>query len=357
MRSLIAITALAFALSSPGQAQISRKLPASAGSSGNSQTPFFSGYGAGRLQQVVAGKAFCRSTAALREVRLRASGGNAIAGRSFSTLKFWLGYAKTTPTTISPTFANNRGAQTLVFNGKYSLPAQAANARPFNIVWKLTSPWLYQLNKGDLLLEWEVPGTPSKANYFFDAHQQKTSNGVALTFGKAGPFKTPERYKVTSDDLTKLRPGGAAILYVGPMTKSRPAIAIWGFSRTKYGALTLPFHLAPLGAKDNYLHISIDIAVGLPLKQGSSGWEGRSTLPIPAIPVLGGKSVYAQALFADAPSNAFGWVWSSAVDMQLGGIVPIETNHVGHWDPNAARAGFVSRTPIGVVVELFGVFI
>ena len=354
MKPIVTATIL-FALVSLAPAQATKVVPSSAGNAGSSSTPYFSGYGAGRCQQVVAGSALCRVTALINEVRLRADGNTAIPGRTFTSLKFWLGSSKATPTTLNANFAANRGTQTLVFNGRYSLPAQVAGKRPFNIAWKLSKSFLYRRNGGDLLLEWEVPGNPTKANYFFDAHLQRASSGSCRAFGTAGQFKAPESYIASCVNPTTLHPGGSAALFTGPFTKSRPAIAIWGFSNTQYGPLKLPFHLQAVGAANNYLHVSIDLALAMQMGVGRGGWEARSILPIPNVAGLAGKTIFAQGLFADAPSNSFGWVWSSGVGMQLAGSSAVEAAHLGHWDSTSAT-GFLQRTPSGIVIEFVGIF-
>ncbi|MEZ5989122.1 MAG: hypothetical protein R3F30_08365 [Planctomycetota bacterium] len=94
------------------QSSTLRIVPPEAATSGNSQMYYVSVYDAGRMQQVVAGSAFCKTTALIQEVDLRADGVNALPIRSFSNLKFYAGYAATTPTTMSSTFASNRGAVT-----------------------------------------------------------------------------------------------------------------------------------------------------------------------------------------------------------------------------------------------------
>lgn len=335
-------------------AQLTKIIPSAASSVGNSSSPYFSGYGGGIAQQIVNGSSLCNNTSILREVRLREDGTAAVPSRSFQRVRLSVGAAASDAAGMTATFASNRkGTQTVVFDAAYTLPAQTTT-RPFNIVFKFSTPYLYQRSAGDLLLEWYVPQAPAKSNYFFDAHSQTAgAPGVVVPFGSGGRFASNDAYAVNGD-VPSLQPGGAATFLATGLSKAYPAVCLWGFSRTNFGALTLPFDLTPLGAPGNWLNVSIDLTVALPLSAQGSTFGGASSLPIPFLDSLVGATIYGQALFVDAPSNAQGWVLSQGVSFKVG-QAGIDSNHVGHYDFNSPT-GSISRTPYGLVIEFDGIF-
>ncbi|MEZ5989119.1 MAG: hypothetical protein R3F30_08350 [Planctomycetota bacterium] len=323
MRSVLAVAvALSAVLSSAGAQSTTSKVipPEVATTDGNSSSPYFSGYGAGIAQQVVASWAVCKANALINQVDLRADGANtgALSSRTFTNLKFYVGYATTTPSTMSSTFASNRGAVTKYIDAAYTLPAQVANARPFNIPFKLTSPFVYLPVKGDLLIEWEVPGMYSKGQYFFDAHNLKTSSGTATPFGTAGTFSKTSSYGVQGPATDKLVPGGSIEFNAYGVPSNNGSVAFLGFSRSQFGPLSLPFDLTPLGAPKNFLNVGIDLVLPLPLTAGKIGvFNGSAIVPVPNDNTLPGLHVYMQGAFVDTQANNFGLVFSQGVDFGL----------------------------------------
>lgn len=352
MTLLAAVTLLPLGLPAQGAKKL---IPDPGNKDGSTSTPYFSGYGGGRAQQITLGTALCNNTAVLFELAMRADGNTlkALKARSFSSLKLSLGYSSNTPTNMSATFASNRtGTQTLVFSGKYSLPAQNATTRPFNIRWKLAKPYIYTRTKGHLLIEYEVPVSPSKSEYFLDAHLASTSSGFSYNFGKAGNFASPEAYKLFCANDKDLQPGGKAVMVALPLTKQYPALSIWGFSRDKWGPVKLPLDMGGLGAKLNFLNVSPDLMFGMPLTAVKNGFEGRAGLPIPADKNLMGKTIYSQALFVDAKANQAGLVFSEGLAMTLlQNQSPAQL--VGHYDYKQAKGWL---TGAGIVFEFTGSF-
>ena len=56
----------------------------------------------------------------------------------------------------------------------------------------------------------------------------------------------------------------------------------WGLSNEKWGPLPLPLKLDGIGAKDNALHISLDLfALPLAIIKSGNTYYGRQVLPIP----------------------------------------------------------------------------
>jgi len=339
-----------------GHAQTTKVVPAAAATSdGSSSTPYFSGYGSGRAQQVILGKKLAPNTALIREVALRADGSNlqTVPGRSFTNLKFYLGVTDKSPSTMSTTFASNRtSVYKLMFSGAMNLPAQNATTRPFNIRWKLSAPYLYRAADGNLLLEWEVPGQPTKSNYFLDTHADSATPGQFKAYGPAGKFAASESYTVTCPNPAGLAPGGKAEFMTASFKKNYPAIVAWGFSDKFYGPLPLPFDLTTLGAPGNALNCSIDLALPLVMQAGRGGWEARSALPIPYHPWFNGFQIFAQAIFVDQPSNALGLVFSQG--LQLTVSEDSAGTLLGHYDSTSATGYLTTRQ--GLVIEFTGVF-
>jgi len=339
-------------------AQQTKVVPAAAAKrDGNKATPYFAGFSAGRVQQITMGSALCQKTAVIAEVALRHDGASkgVIAGMSFSKLSLWAGYATKTPATMSSKFATNRAAsgQTLVFQGRYSLPRQSATSRPFNIPFKFARAFVYTRSQGDLLLEWEVPARAKRVNYFFDAERSSGFQGSSWVFGAGGAFQSADPYRITCTDVMALLPGGSVKVLVWGLKKAWPALLITGFSDKNFGALRLPFQLGPLGAKGNSLNVSMDLLTPLPLKLGKQGFEGRSTLPVPHDLTLFGLRVFSQPIYADASSNALGLVFGHALGMQFisGGQVQQMLAHQDYKRP----LGFLGNGD-GIVLRFTGVF-
>ncbi len=297
-----------------------------------------------------------RNIAIIREIALRADGASlqSIPARKFSSLILSIGIAKTTPSTMSTTFAANRGStMTVLFKGAYSLPAQNATTRPFNIVWKLSKPYQYLPKNGDLLLEWEVPITPTKSNYFLDCHKQTVATGAASVFGSGGSFSTPETYALSCPDVSQLKPGGSTQVHAGVFKVQRAAVLCYGFSKSKYGPLTLPLDLTALGAKGNYLNVSLDLLIPLPLTAGSGGFEGTQKLPIPNDKGLLGLALFAQGIFTDQKANTLGLVFSKGLQLDFARNV-LFASLVGHYDYKQSSGWLQKGT--GYVMQFDGIF-
>ncbi len=330
-------------------AQSAKTIPTGlANKDGDTSSPYFSGYGGGRAQQVVEGWALATNAGVISDVRLRADKQPAtMAMRTFPKLTLSLGYTSVTAASMSTTFAANRtGKQTQVFSGKYSLPPQFANIRPFSIAWKLAAPFPYINKSGNLLVEWEVANPPAKGNYFLDSHFGADSGSVGV-FGQHGTLKG-QTWRVTGDAIT-LRLGGKATFTAQGFNKSFPAVAMWGSSRSRYSTLKLPFSLTTFGAPGNALNVSPDIIVPMQIRSAPPVFLGQSQAPIANNPYFAGKTVYVQAVVVDAASNSLGRVFSSGVSMTIAsGRNPMQL--IGDWDYNKA----VGRKARGGLVIQFG---
>lgn len=262
MMRVIAYLITATLLSATATAQTKKVIPASVAKvDGSTSTPYSSGYGAGRAQQVIVGKQLANNIAIIRELALRGDGQRLTAqpARSFTNTKFWMGYTSVTPSSMSSTFAKNRtSSQTLMLTGNLNLPALNTTSRPFNIVWKLPAPWTFLPSLGNLLLEWEVPGQASKAQYFLDAHNGTSTTGSCRTFGSKGSFAKTENYTVTCPSPQAMNPGGKLEFMTASFSQQYLALVAWGASNKNSGLVNLPFDREALGAPGNFLsHLTL----------------------------------------------------------------------------------------------------
>lgn len=353
MRSPFVLLLVAGSLAAGASAQQTKVLPASAaGADGSASTPYFSGYGGGRAQQIFLSGAVARGAGLIREVRLRADLSSINEPkRSFSAFKLSIGTTSVSPAQATSTFASNRSNPlTQVFSGNYDLPAQTGK-QLFNIVWKFNTPYLYTPALGHLILEWEVPVTPTKSNYFLDAHADLGTSGSSTSFGQGGTFSTAENYVVQSDDA-QLQPGGSMLYRASGFSQTYPALVAFGFSNTSYGPLLLPFDMTPVGAPGNSLYVSLDLVLPCTWKMVSGRNVAESAFPIPNVKGLEGFVMYAQGIFVDLSANAFGVVTSPGLRMELPHGVPVGTL-IGHYDYQSATGN--GRAGTGLVVELEGV--
>ena len=97
-----------------------------------------------------------------------------------------------------------------------------------------------------------------------------------------------------------------------------------------------------------------DLAAPLPLVQVGNTWSGTLKFPIPADKSLADLTLFAQGIFIDAASNAFGSVWSNGVAMTLVGEGPGQL--VYQSDSTSASGGFLfgSQATGAPVIELTG---
>jgi hypothetical protein len=267
-----------------------------------------------------------------------------------------LGQTTVAPGGLNTTFAANRtGPMTTVFSGNYNLPANPpANPGPFNIKWTWTKPFLFVASKGNLLIDLTAPGTVGKSQYFVD-HQSTTAGtpGTARNYGVPGVFAGKDAYSVTCPaGGANVVPGGFYTLEVKGLKKNYANLALFGRSDQKFGTLTLPFSLAPLGAPGNSLYAEMFLLSPVKLAAQGSTWSGSSSLAIPANPLYTGLTLYGQMLFVDPPSNALGLVASDGVAMTAG-TTPPPFQMVAHYQA-ANATGRVYTT--GFVLQLTGVF-
>jgi len=244
--------------------------------------------GDARFQLLLSGSAFAKSSAMLTGFAFRVDAylPYSYPAATVQNLNVRIGHAKTTPATMSTTFASNwSGPPTTVFSGNYSLPAQQSTpqpAAPFNIAWKLSRPFAYSRSSGDLLIELEFDATGTRF-YTMDA---TTVGGNATGFGTSGTFATwqPQRILFGVRSLQALLPGGSVSLSATtPALSPLPFFAIMflGVSNTSFGPIQLPLDLTRFGAPGNNLYTSMDLVVPVLTKLTHISIDAALTLPIP----------------------------------------------------------------------------
>lgn len=304
----------------------------------------------GRFQHLVAGDAITGGAAVLTQFsyRIDAVLGNAQAGRKLPALSVSIGYSSQTPATMSSTFAANiAGAQTLVFSGSYDLPTQPTltGPGPWNLRFTWTRPFVYVRSKGNLLIETKMPGQMQQRYWYPLDGYAGGGWGKATPYGSKGSFALADQFEATGLATYLLHPGGRATIVVSDLKKNRPAIAVFGFSKTAWGGLQLPYSLSGLGAPGNWLHSSIDLSLPLVQRLDPKGlYAGSAWLDIPKITLPpSGVRLYAQAIFADATSNALGLVFSNGVDMLIDPQPGAPSNCMASASPTSATGSSAIR--------------
>jgi len=334
--------------------------PAAATKAGNTSSfpPFV--VDGGVLQEIISGPKISTKGANLTGLEMRAAPGNTVSGRKIPRLIIRIGHTARSPATMSTVLkANRTAAMTTVFDGAWVLPSQTTTTKvgPWNIAWRWARPFVFKNTSGNLLIEIEMPGpAKTKFRYSVDSFVSGTM-GSHRSFGTKGRFVGGDRFNMFSS-LDQLRPGGEAVMRVVNLKKGYPALAVYGFSRTKWGPIKLPFDLKGLGAPTNSLQVSMDILLPVaPWKIAPGLWNLRAVLTVPNLATLAGKKFYGQTLFLDPPSNALGLVFSNATEMTLGKGSAADAAAVHSLDTKLGFGGFVNTGRSGgPVLRLTGSF-
>lgn len=331
--------------------------------------PFISTTAGYRYQQVIAAKPLARATVNLKGVSFRVWSiiQTTYPAQKLAGVTIKVGRAKTTPDTMSLDFAANRlGVQTTVFQGTISLPAYTTIAngpQAFTNSIAFQRPYRHAVAAGSFLLEMSVAPSSAKAlDRLINTEILFPSAGSAQSFGKQGRFRSGET--VTPDlDWEAMYPGGSVDLSATGLKSAYPTLASFGFSKSSFGALPLPFDLGPLGAPGNTLYASIDLIFGATVSKDPSGHKAEASFRIPEIASLGGAKLYAQLHFLDPGSNALGLVTSSALDMTLGSLpTNLESLAIRAESLAATRGSFLVRSSDGTpfrsvpITQLLGDF-
>ncbi|MHC4812756.1 MAG: hypothetical protein ACYTGW_02115 [Planctomycetota bacterium] len=363
----LAATVATLALSAAATSQANTKvIPLSrTNTEGSSGSAFPFAYTVGRTQQIWRGSALTQAVAILNGISYRRDGGGgAYAKVDYPSLTVSIGLTTVTPKSMSTTFSSNITAPlTAVINkAKYSLPASAAPTTPpapFGIHVNWTSGFVFDSRKGNLIVEWNIPGTAAKNSYFLDAERFSgtSGGGSAVPFGTFGKFSSPEQVTFSAVPGT-LKLGGTLDVNATSFSKPYTAKLIFGVSKTIYNSTNLPYDLGAIGAPGNNLYTSMDILLPFPLNPFRPVWQGRFTAPIPNSPPLAGLTFYTQSYYADAGANPAGLVASNGVELKVAAASnQPETNLVGFHDATQATGwlSFGANVQGGPVVRFKGV--
>ncbi len=222
----------------------------------------------------------------------------------------------------STTFKSNLGSNPVgVFKGTVNFPntkyVPPPNLPPWNVKVVFSKPFPYISAQGKSLVvdvtcrTFTVTGT-KKGSWYMDMlippsgkrasnpgaqYQCKFSNGK---FNSSLSYRSPVIGGVWYVRYNNLLPNAAGFGALGN-------VGVKG----KWGPITLPFDLTPLGAPGCSWNINVLTTVAL--KANSSGSASWPSITIPNTPVMAGAVFYDHAAFLDAKANSLGIVttWSS----------------------------------------------
>jgi hypothetical protein len=335
--------------------------PIADGFDGNSMSPFPFIYSTVRTQQVWQAAAIARTAAVIQGFAFRADAPSTpMQAWKMYALTVTLGPTSASPATLATNFAANRtAAMTTVFQGDLDLPAQVppqAPAAPFNVTFKIATPFLYQVVQGNLLMEFaSAPANPTKTGYYADA----VGIGGAITlFGSNGRPGGGDTLALVGEKPLGLVPGGSVALTTATILKTYPGALFLGSSNRNWNALPLPFDLTGAGAPGNWLYTGIEFLLPHSWQQVNGRWASTALLSVPNDARLTGATVFAQSFLVDPTANQFGVVFSRGLALGIGSAGDQVSAQVGTHDPLAQDGWYALGTGAagGAVVEFAGVF-
>jgi hypothetical protein len=124
----------------------------------------FFGVASQRYQQIYSGSAFS-SGGTINQIRFRRASGEPLFSTTGINVEISLGYAATTTSTVSTTYADNIGpGYVTVFDGLLSLSSSGfGNPNPFDIVINVSPLFTYDPSQGNLLLDIRMRNSPRTA--------------------------------------------------------------------------------------------------------------------------------------------------------------------------------------------------
>ncbi len=298
------------ALARPGTGQSGVVIPAGfAGREGSSSSYVPAGRAPSRSQFLYARRVLPGGTWKVKEIRLRRDGTDRalFAGHDFPTA-IWMSNLERDPAAgYSGIFAENRGKDfSLVMKEKnvhYPAAAKPSKApAPFSVAFVLDMPFPYAGKA--LLFEFAVsPGRGSSKRWYPDAQSYPwkgaPTGGIRTYSGKGCPANFYNYGVKPSVGLGLYHYG-----YSRAAGKALPALDVVGRSRTRAGALSLPFDLGPLGAPGCSLYLSPDL-----VRTGRTSPAGYVRFDwgyVPNDPALEGGTYYEQQFVLDPSFNALG---------------------------------------------------
>lgn len=132
-------------------------------------------------------------------------------------------------------------------------------------------------------------------------------------------------------------------LQLGNLPEGAPTFVVFGFSKTDWGGLPLPYDLGQFGMTGCTLYVSTDAVLFLP----SAGGTAEMTVDIPNWPVrLEGVQFYNQAAVVDSGPNPIGVV-SNAGAAVIGPGAPA-FDATGTWELTVTSGANNCGDPVGV---------
>lgn len=283
-----------------------------------------------RYQQILLGSEAPRAET-LNTLALRQDKFSQTSPQGQTKLKILLGYSTKNHNTLTTSFAGNydSGTPTQVFNGNVVLPQlSGTNQSPskFKILIPFTRPFSYQPQANrNLLLEVVNTGGTNLNHSVDNASAAGVTTSVAIAFkatdataaavlknyGAVVCFGTPAATGaipiLSNSGLPKI--GATYSVDLAQAVENSAALLFLGASNTKWGALNLPFSLAPFGAGGCSIHASGDVIVG-----AATSAQGTASLPlsVPLDNAFCGLKVYQQYVVVDTKANNLGVVTTQA---------------------------------------------
>lgn len=272
-----------------------------------------------RLQQIIASSQIATKSASIKSFAYRGREvSSPSAGVTIQKLLVEMGYARTTPQTMSTNYNGNRGSgMTTVLSGKFMLAnlSPQDSASKFQIVFPLQKPFAYTASKGGLLLDvtnsdkyyyqgwnYELDATPMSGG-----HKQKAGfcgeqpNGTQRSGGGCAMLE------INGDPIL----GRSVELELLNLRKNWPAAAILGNWIRPWGQ-----SLWSLGAtKNSWLHVTVDRLIPLTgyfrkTFPYNNTWAAKTKVAVPNSSALNNAGISVQA-----------FVWHG-----VGGALPVTTS-------------------------------
>lgn len=238
--------------------------------------------------------------------------------------------------TLSTSFAANiDGAQTTVFKGRFDYPAMRPNANPrrFHVQIPWTTPWRWTQPIGKNLLVEIRNSSAASLLYPVDAHAGDAGTarlystdgvnattgavehryGLVFSFGYKGAVDRDPAIGNNGRPIT----GRSFDVTVGNVPANTAATLFMGFSKTKWGALSLPFDLTKFGAKGCSLLVSVDFVSGVATNASGTGWVRYA---VPNDKGLWGLGWHNQWMVLDRGANALDLTFSNGGTVTIGGL-------------------------------------
>ncbi len=315
------------------------------------------------FQQLWYGKEIANSVAVINGIWYRNDGKatSSYAGKTYKC-DITLYVTSVTPRGMSKTWAANRGSGTgkVVFKGTLNIPSVNPPSKPTDVPcpWAFkvpfSTPYTYQVSKGNLLMELYQRDAYSRSTWSVDALRQAFASGGHVGYIGLGCRGNNSEYTRAYIDSKFLMTSGSIDAKVYFSKNAVSGARAWiGFSRTRFGSINLPFDLSAFGAKGCYLYCDIYDVQYAPTYGYHVKW------PIPNLNFLVGYQLYFQTMGIAKNANPLGAIFSEGYFMRIGSgpMVPGVTHSVYRWKNLNSTTGYMS--PIyfyAPIVRFDGVF-